>query len=105
MATVIEREREVPAERRVIVERETDSGAGWAVALILILAILAVAAFVYFRYFNGPSNTINVSLPQVTTPAPAAQTPVTTPAPTTQTTGGSASGAAAGSATTPAPAQ
>jgi hypothetical protein len=91
MATVIEREREVPVERRVVVERDTDSGAGWAVALVIILALIAIAAFAYFRYYRGSAapNTINVSVPSVTVPTP------TAPAPTS----GGTSGAPAGSVT------
>jgi len=75
MATVIEREVERPS-RRVIVERESDSGAGWAVALIVLLAVLAVLAFAWVRYRAAPTPAGNTA-PSINVSVPAAQTPAT----------------------------
>ncbi len=68
MATVIERER--PVERSSYIER--DSGSGWAVAAVILIAVLAVGAFMWARYYQAPAATqtqtpganINVTLPQ-----------------------------------------
>ena len=67
MATVIERER--PVGGGVLIER--DSGTGWAVAAVVIIALLAVGAFVWARYYSAPAPaaqnpgaSINVTLPQ-----------------------------------------
>ncbi len=62
--------------------QSTDSGAGWAVALIVIIAVL-VGGFVWYRYY-GPAATpassdttnINVTLP---TPTAGGTNPATTP--------------------------
>ncbi|HEY6020265.1 MAG TPA: hypothetical protein VIY48_10285, partial [Candidatus Paceibacterota bacterium] len=70
MATVIERPADRVVERREIVER-TDSGAGWAIALMVLVALL-VAGFVWARYYRAPAaapattgTSVNVSLPAV----------------------------------------
>ena len=54
------------------VER-ADSGAGWAVAVIILLVVLAVGAFAWMRYNGAPAApardggaNINVTLPDVT---------------------------------------
>lgn len=67
MATVIERER--TTDRPAYVDRG-DSGAGWAVALVLIVAVLAVGLFVWARYRgvspatpNTGGSNINVTVP------------------------------------------
>ncbi len=62
---------ERPVERREIVT--SDSGAGWAVAAIVIV-VLAVAAFVWARYYTpaaapqNPGANINVTVPSGGTP-------------------------------------
>lgn len=67
MATVIERPAERVIERREIIDR-SDSSAGWAIALIVLVAVI-VAGFVWARYrapATVPDTTgasINVSLP------------------------------------------
>jgi hypothetical protein len=66
MAQVIETGGDRVIERRTI--DTVDSGAGWAVALIIVVA-LAVGAFVWARYRapaaapQSPGASVNVSLP------------------------------------------
>ncbi len=46
----------------------TDSGAGWAVAVILLLAVIATGAYAWFHYHGAPaarSTTIQLNLPGV----------------------------------------
>ncbi len=69
MSTVINN----PTSERVI-ERESSSGAPWAVAVIILLVLVAVGGFLWFRTFGAPaaapadgggSTNINVELPDV----------------------------------------
>lgn len=62
-----------PTSERVI-ERESGTGAAWAVAVIVLLVLVAVGGFLWFRTYgapvaapadtNGGAN-INVTLPEV----------------------------------------
>lgn len=69
MATVIERERSTSGQP-VIVERG-DGGAGWAVALVIVIAALAVAGFAWTRYYRAPAPqggaNINLTIPSADT--------------------------------------
>ncbi len=68
MATVINN----PGGTERVIERETDSGAGWVVALVIVVAVL-LALFAWARYYNpnsvaSPGGTnINVTLPNTGT--------------------------------------
>lgn len=67
MATIIENNDTNP-NRPVLINQ--DSGAGWAVAILVIVIVLVVAAFWYMRYYrtpaaapNAPGTTVQVNLP------------------------------------------
>ena len=69
MATVINN----PTSERVV-ERESGSGAPWAVVVIILLVLVAVGGFLWFRTFGAPAaapsdssggTNINVELPEV----------------------------------------
>jgi len=78
MATIIENRVPEPMSRSVLVDN-TDSGAGWAVAIIVLVAALFVGVFWYMRTHApavtpAPASTVQVNLPASTAPtAPAAQ--------------------------------
>lgn len=64
MATVINN----PTPERTIIERTSDSGAGWAVAVIILLAVIVGGAYAWSRYHKAAPATpgtanINVTLP------------------------------------------
>ena len=91
MATVIERER--TDSRPVVVERDSGSGAGWAVVLIVIVALLVVGEFAWAQFYgtpapsNGDAN-INVTVPGAQTPPPGAPSTDSGQTPGGQTTPG-----------------
>jgi hypothetical protein len=78
-----------------MIERSGDDNAGWAVAIIILLAVVAVGGFLWLRYYRAPA----------AAPAPGANINVTLPsAPSANPgTGGGATGGTGGA--TPAPAQ
>ncbi len=95
MVTVLENPNVPRAERTTMIERNDDS-AGWAVAIIILLAVVAVAGFLWMRYYSAPAapasnggTNINVTLPESQTQTPGAATPEqgTTPTPTTPPAG------------------
>lgn len=51
----------------------TDSSAGWAVAVIILLAVVGVGAYFWFHYYGVPSTTDSTTNINVTVPS----TPVT----------------------------
>ena len=77
MATIVNN----PPPERVVAVDGGDSGAGWAVAVVLLLAVVGIGAYAWTRYNPGsaaaPSGgtNINVQLPAVPAPdaTPAAQ--------------------------------
>ena len=91
MATIIENNDTNP-NRPVLVSQ--DSGAGWAVAILILVVLLVAGAFWYMRAYRAPAgaagSTVQVNLPS-SGYAPASgstgstgstQTQQTTPAPT-----------------------
>ncbi len=66
MATIIENNDTNP-NRPVLVSQ--DSGAGWAVAVLILVVVLVAGAFWYMRYYRAPANsgtpgtTVQVNLP------------------------------------------
>lgn len=54
----------------------TDSGAGWAVAVIVLLAVVGVGAYFWFNYYRVPPTTDGTTNINVTIPNPI---PSTTP--------------------------
>jgi hypothetical protein len=64
MATIIENNATNP-DRPVLVNQ--DSGAGWAVAILVLVVILVAGAFWYMRYYRAPAavsgSTIQVNVP------------------------------------------
>ena len=90
MATVIHNDTSRP-DRPVIVER--DSGLGWAVAVIVLVAVIIGGAYVWARAHRSapaqaPNSTINVTVPS-------ADQDMGTPTPNNTAPGGSAPGNAA----------
>ncbi len=100
MATVINNPSSTPAVERTVVDTTGETGAGWAVAVIILLAVVAIGGFLWMRAYQAPaaapaSDTgganINVTLPSTDTggtnpggtetPAGGTQQPVT-PTPT-----------------------
>lgn len=67
MATIINN----PTPERAVLVEGSDSGAGWAVAIIILLAVIGIGAYAWVRYHPGsaaaPSGgtNINVQLPAV----------------------------------------
>lgn len=63
----------------------SDSGAGWAVAIIILLAVIGVGAYFWMQYRGAPAvnsgPSINVTLPQNPAINPAPTVPVTPTAP------------------------
>lgn len=53
-----------------------DGGAGWAVAVIILLAVIGIGAYLWMNYHGAPAKSgaidVNVTLPQnpVTNPTP-----------------------------------
>lgn len=71
MATVVNNPGAVERERVV-----SDSGAGWAVAVLVLLAAIAIAGYVWVQRavpaqtpVENPGANINVTLPEAGTPA------------------------------------
>ena len=67
MATIIENNDTNP-NRPVLVSQ--DSGAGWAVAILILVVVLVAGAFWYMRYYRAPAAnsgaagaTVQVNLP------------------------------------------
>ena len=65
MATIIENNDTNP-NRPVLVSQ--DSGAGWAVAILILVVVLVAGAFWYMRYYRAPASaapgaTVQVNLP------------------------------------------
>jgi hypothetical protein len=67
MATIIENNDTNP-NRPVLISQ--DSGAGWAVAILIIVVVLVAGAFWYMRYYRAPATntgtpgaTVQVNLP------------------------------------------
>jgi hypothetical protein len=92
MATVINNPSTSPTVERTTVERTEDGSAGWAVAIIILLAIVAVGGFLWLRAYRAaapattsPNETnINVTLPESQIPqnqAPQNSLPQSQPAP------------------------
>ena len=74
MATIVNDPGSSPTIERTVIDRTGDSGAGWAVAMIVLIAVIAVGSFIWLRYYNQapaapPANggaEINVTLPDTT---------------------------------------
>lgn len=101
MATVINN----PAERAERTSEryvESDSGAGWAVAIIVLLAVVVVGAFLWYRYSAAPAGTVPGTNVQVTLPS-AGNTQSTSRSQTTPATPGTGATTPAPGATTPSP--
>jgi ABC-type transporter Mla subunit MlaD len=67
-----------PVERVVEVDRG-DGGAGWAIAVLVLLAVIG-GLFVWYRYYRvepsqNPTTNINVTLPTTNTGTPGGTTP------------------------------
>ena len=48
MATIINNP--APTERTITIERTEDSGAGWAVAVVVLLIVLAAGTYLWVHY-------------------------------------------------------
>jgi hypothetical protein len=98
MATIVNNPGAAPSTSdRTYIERTSDDGAGWAVAIIVLLAVLAVGAFLWVRYNRAPA---------AATPAPGANINVTLPTSNGgDTTGGTDAGTGGTQTQTPTPAQ
>ena len=88
MTTVINNPTPNPIEKTITVERTTtDSGAGWAVAVIVLIAVVIGGAYVWAHYYrtaaapSGGTN-INVTLPASGNQSGTTNTPPANPAPT-----------------------
>jgi hypothetical protein len=59
----------VPSDRLTVIDRSGDSSAGWAVAVILLIAVIGFGAYYFLHYHNKPAPAqnsganINVQLP------------------------------------------
>ncbi len=96
MATIVNNPSSAPATERTYIERSDDSGAGWAVAIIILLAVVAIGGFMWMRYYNAPAaatpqstggTNINVTLPESQTQTPQGNTQQQPAAPSTNGTG------------------
>jgi hypothetical protein len=82
MVTVLNNPSVPNTERTTMIERSSDDSAGWAVAVIILLAVVAVAGFLWMRYYSAPAvpasnggTNINVTLPESQSQTPGATTP------------------------------
>jgi hypothetical protein len=68
MATIIDTD--TPATNRSVHVDSSDGSAGWAVAVLILVAVLVAGAFWYMRYYRAPApqpaapgTTVQVNLP------------------------------------------
>jgi hypothetical protein len=67
MATIIDTDN--PTTNRSVLVDSSDSSAGWAVAVLILVALIVAGAFWYMRAYrapaaaNNPGSTIQVNLP------------------------------------------
>ena len=63
MTTIINNDKP-PVERTTLVERDTDSSAGWGVAVIILLIVIAVGAYFWIRHrqTTQPSSGANINI-------------------------------------------
>lgn len=62
------------------VSRESaDSGAGWFVAIVILLAVIGVGAFIWFYYYQTPAQPSGTTNINVTLPIPTADDTSGTP--------------------------
>ncbi len=67
MATIIDTD--TPSTNRAVLVDSSDNSAGWAVAVLILVAVIVAGAFWYMRYYRAPAaanntgSTIQVNLP------------------------------------------